>query len=175
MTAVTGFFHGGITVSDMDRALVFYRDGLGLEPAFDRILDGPYLKTVLDLDFDHIRAVYLHIPGGGFVELLEYVGIERLPAVSRPCDYGAGHLCLYVDDVEAMHARLVGLGYRARSQGVVDITAGPNEGARSLLHGRSRRVRRGAVPEAARRLTSGPVRSRRPEEDGRAQAHRDAR
>lgn len=131
MTAVTGFFHGGITVSDMDRALVFYRDGLGLEQEFDRILDAPYLKTVLGLAFDHIRAVYLRIPGGGFIELLEYVGIERGSAASQPCDYGAGHLCLFVDDVEAMHARLIGLGFSARSERVVDITAGPNTGARS--------------------------------------------
>jgi len=131
MAAIIGFFHGGITVSDMDVSLGFYRDGLGLEQEFDRILDAPYLNTVLGLDQDSIRAVYLRIPGGGFVELLEYRGIERLSAASRPCDYGAGHLCLYVDDVEAMHARLVGMGFRARSEQVVDITAGPNAGARS--------------------------------------------
>jgi len=131
MAAIIGFFHGGITVSDMDVSLGFYRDGLGLEQEFDRILDAPYLNTVLGLDQDSIRAVYLRIPGGGFVELLEYRGIERLSAASRPCDYGAGHLCLYVDDVEAMHARLVGMGFRARSGQVVDITAGPNAGARS--------------------------------------------
>jgi lactoylglutathione lyase len=132
MASVTGFFHGGITVDDMDRSLVFYRDGLGLEQEFDRILDAPYLKAVLGLEFDHIRAVYLRIPGGGFVELLEYVGVERMSAASRPSDYGAGHLCLYVDDVEAMHARLVDLGFSARSSSVVDITAGPNVGARSV-------------------------------------------
>lgn len=131
MAAVTGFFHGGITVADMDRSLAFYREGLGLEQAFDRILDAPYLPVVLGLEFTHIRTVYLHIPGGGFVELLEYVGIERMSAASRPCDYGAGHLCLYVDDVEAMHAKLVSMGYAARSSAVVDITAGPNTGARS--------------------------------------------
>ncbi len=131
MASVTGFFHGGITVSDMDRALVFYREGLGLEQAFDRILDAPYLKAVLGLTFDHIRAVYLRIPGGGFVELLQYAGIEHLSAASRPCDPGAGHLCLYVDDVEALYDRLAGLGFKARSDGVVDITAGPNQGARS--------------------------------------------
>lgn len=131
MAGVTGFFHGGITVSDMDRALVFYRDGLGLELVFDRILDASYLKAVLGLEFDHVRTVYLHIPGGGFVELLEYAGIERMPAASRPCDYGAGHLCLYVDDVDTMHARMVDLGFSPRSAGVVDITAGPNQGARS--------------------------------------------
>jgi catechol 2,3-dioxygenase-like lactoylglutathione lyase family enzyme len=131
MAAVTGFFHGGITVSDMDRALVFYRDGLGLQQAFDRILDAPYLPEVLGLEFDHIRAVYFHVPGGGFVELLEYHGIERMPAAARPCDPGSGHLCLYVDDVQAMFDRLSALGFVARSDHVVDITAGPNQGARS--------------------------------------------
>ena len=40
MAAVTGFFHGGVTVSDMDRALVFYRDGLGLEVVNDVSYDG---------------------------------------------------------------------------------------------------------------------------------------
>ena len=130
--AVTGFFHGGVTVQDMDTSLRFYRDGLGLEIEFDRILDADYLKTVLGLEFDHIRAVYLRIPGGGFVELLEYVGIERLSAASRPSDYGAGHLCLYVDDVAATFARLRELEYQARSADVVDITAGPNAGARSV-------------------------------------------
>ncbi len=131
MPQVTGFFHGGITVADMDRSLPFYRDGLGLEVLFDRELDGPYLPVVLDLPFSSIRAVYLVIPGGGYVELLEYRGIERFPATSRPCDHGAGHLCLYVDDVGAMHDRLTAMGYRSRSGRVVDITQGPNAGARS--------------------------------------------
>ena len=132
MATVTGIFHGGVTVSDMDRALRFYRDGLGLAVEFDRILDGPYLPVVLALDFEAIRAVYLRIPGDQFIELLEYRGIERLPAASRPCDYGAGHLCLYVEGIDEIVARLKDLGFRARSDDVVDITEGPNEGARSI-------------------------------------------
>ena len=131
MAQITGFFHGGITVSEMDRSLRFYHEGLGLPILFDRLLDGPYLPVVLDLDFRAIRAVYLTLPGGGFVELLEYQGIERFPASARPCDFGGGHLCLYVDDVEGMHDRLASMGYRSRSGRVVDITEGPNAGARS--------------------------------------------
>ena len=132
MGSVTGFFHGGVTVSDMDQSLRFYRDGLGLEVEFDKILDGPYLPIVLNLEFSFIRAAYLRIPGGGFVELLEYHGIESLPAASRPCDHGAGHLCLYVEGIDEIFAGLTELGYRARSQHVVDISQGPNKGARSL-------------------------------------------
>jgi catechol 2,3-dioxygenase-like lactoylglutathione lyase family enzyme len=116
----------------MDASLVFYRDGLGLDVHFDRQLDGDYLRTVLALDFAAIRAVYLTIPSGGFIELLEYQGVERLPAASRPCDCGAGHLCLYVEDIDEMVVRLAGYGGRARSDGAVDITSGPNAGARSI-------------------------------------------
>jgi lactoylglutathione lyase len=130
--AISGFFHGGITVSDIERSMPFYRDGLGLEVEYDRILDAPYLREVLGLTFDQIRAVYLRIPGGGFVELLEYRGIERFSAASRPCDYGAGHLCFYVDGIDGVFERLSGLGYVARSESVVDITSGPNAGARSV-------------------------------------------
>lgn len=132
MASITGFFHGGITVAEMERSLRFYRDGLGLEVEWDRVLDAPYLQEILDMTFESIRVVYLRLPGGGFVELLEHRGIERLPAASRPCDYGAGHICLFVDDLAALAERLFGLGYKARSAGVVDITAGPNAGARAI-------------------------------------------
>lgn len=132
MGSITGIFHGGVTVSDMDRALRFYRDGLGLEVEFDTVLDGPYLPVVLGLTFETIRAVYLRLPGGQFIELLEYRGIERLPATSRPCDYGAGHLCLYVEGIDEIFQKLSDMSYRARSAGPVDITQGPNAGARSI-------------------------------------------
>jgi lactoylglutathione lyase len=132
MPNVTGFFHGGITVSDMESSLAFYRDALGLDVAFDRILDADYLRTVLALPLTAMRAVYLHIPGGGYVELLEYRGLERMPAASRPCDPGAGHLCLYVEGIDELVQRAQAMGYRGRSDAPVDITSGPNEGARSM-------------------------------------------
>ena len=132
MAGITGFFHGGITVKDMETSLAFYRDGLGLALNFDRILDGPYLNVVLNLTQKRIRAAYLDVPGGGFIELLEYQEIERLDASSRPCDYGAGHFCFYVEGIDELAERLFSMGYRARSESCVDITAGPNKGARSL-------------------------------------------
>jgi len=128
---VTGFFHVGVTVESMDRSLVFYREGLGLDVAFDTVVDGPYLREVLGLGLTEIRAVYLGIPGGGFVELLEYHGLERMSAASRPCDFGGGHLCLYVDDADATLKRSLASGGGHRGMGVVDITTGPNAGARS--------------------------------------------
>ena len=131
MAGITGFFHAGITVKDMETSLAFYRDGLGLPIKFDRILDGPYLNVVLGLTHKRIRAAYLDIPGGGYVELLEYQEIERFDASSRPCDYGAGHLCFYVEGIDEIAERMFAKGYKARSESCVDITSGPNAGARS--------------------------------------------
>lgn len=134
MPVVTGLFHGGITVADMDRALTFYRDGLGLEVRFDRVLDAPYLHEVLAVPFSTIRVVYLYLPGqsDAFLELLEYRDAQPGRPPARPSDPGSGHLCLYVDDVAGLHSRLSGAGFRARSERTVDITAGPNAGARSV-------------------------------------------
>lgn len=130
MTHITGFFHGGITVKDMENSLKFYRDGLQLEVEFDVINGADYLRSVVALPFSEIRIVYLRIPNSGFVELLEYRGLERHSASARPCDYGAGHLCLYVDDVDALVKRMHELGYGSRSTNAVDIVAGPNIGAK---------------------------------------------
>lgn len=132
MGEIIGFFHGGITVSDLDKSLIFYRDGLGLIEKFDRLLDGPYLKTVLNLKFEAIRVAFLEIPGGGFIELLDYQGIERLSAASRPCDYGAGHFCFYVSNIDEVASKMFSMGYSARSENCVDITEGPNKGGRAL-------------------------------------------
>jgi catechol 2,3-dioxygenase-like lactoylglutathione lyase family enzyme len=128
---ITGVFHAGVTVSDLDRSLVFYRDGLGLDVELETAFEAPYIKAILNLEFDRIRAVCLRVPGGGVIELLEYQGIERLPAASRPCDPGSGHLSLCVDDLAEQFDRLTALGFRARSEAPVDITAGPNRGARN--------------------------------------------
>ena len=132
MTHITGFFHGGITVKDMEASLKFYRDGLQLEVEFDVINSADYLRTVVAMPFSEIRIVYLRIPNSGFVELLEYRGVERHSASARPADFGGGHLCLYVDDIEAISARMQKLGYSSRSDKPIDIVAGPNIGAKVI-------------------------------------------
>jgi len=131
--AVIGIHHGGISVSDMDASLAFYRDGLGLDVTLDAVRDAPYLHETLAVSFSALRYVLLRVPGsetGAVVELLEYQGAERMPAAARPQDPGSGHLCLQVSDAVALHARLRELGYRSRSPESVAITAGGNAGGR---------------------------------------------
>lgn len=133
-TLITGFFHGGITVRDMERSLAFYRDALGLGIHFDVTLDAvDYVRSVLGIEMTDARLVYLTVPGadGVYVELIEYHGTDGQPVVPRAWDPGTGHLCFHVSDAERLHARARSLGYRSRSEGAIEIPVGPNAGGRA--------------------------------------------
>ena len=126
---ITGFFHAGVTVKDMETSLGFYRDLLGLPILNDRVIDDPYLAELVAVPLKSVRIVFLTVTEGVFVELLEYRGVENHPASSRPNDYGAGHLCLYVDDLTALHKRLVAAGVPTRSKEPIRVPMGPRAGA----------------------------------------------
>ena len=129
--SITGFFHTGVTVKDMDTALAFYVDGLGLEVAFQGESAIKYARRIWNLDPEKVRVVFLKVPDSDtFVELFEFEGLERHPASARPCDYGAGHMCLFVDDMDALHERMTELGYTSRAGTVTTIEEGPHKGAK---------------------------------------------
>jgi catechol 2,3-dioxygenase-like lactoylglutathione lyase family enzyme len=133
IVAVEGFFHAGITVSDMDASIVFYRDLLGFQLETDVIVDDPYVFTVQGWAGDSARVVFLRpADSETYIELLEYRGIERHSAAARPWDPGNGHVCLFVSNIEDAHRRLKEAGVYVRSQEVIVIPVGPRRGAKVM-------------------------------------------
>jgi catechol 2,3-dioxygenase-like lactoylglutathione lyase family enzyme len=131
--SITGFFHAGVTVSDMDAALRFYRDLLGLEVISDGWTGGDAARRIWNIEPGKVRVVFLRVPGSdAVVELFEFGAVERHPASARPCDYGAGHFCLYTDDAEGLHARALTAGFRSRGGEVVTIDRGPHAGVKAV-------------------------------------------
>jgi catechol 2,3-dioxygenase-like lactoylglutathione lyase family enzyme len=122
---IRGLFHAGITVRDMKRALTFYGDLLGLEVQSDvRVVD-PWIFRIAGVKGKAIRIVYLRVPeSAAFIELLEYEGVRRRSGRSLPSDPGSGHVCLFVDDVDRLHERLLESGFSARSESSVEVVAG---------------------------------------------------
>jgi catechol 2,3-dioxygenase-like lactoylglutathione lyase family enzyme len=118
----------------MERSFGFYRDLLGLEVMSDVRLTEPFVFEIAGLQADAIRIANLGIPGSGqiLVELLEYQGVERRPAMSRPCDAGNGHLCLEVTDIEEMCSRLQAAGIPTQSARPVNIDVPSLWGAKAL-------------------------------------------
>jgi catechol 2,3-dioxygenase-like lactoylglutathione lyase family enzyme len=103
-----GIHHVGITVPDLDRAIGFYTDVLGLEffdppsPVFDHAELGP----AVGVPAAALRQVNL-VCGDAIVELLEYTNPpEASPTPVRADQRGAAHLALHVDDAAATKAEL---------------------------------------------------------------------
>jgi methylmalonyl-CoA/ethylmalonyl-CoA epimerase len=93
--------HVAIVVDDMDRALSFWRDALGME-----------LQGLRDVPAEKSQVAFLPLPGSE-VELVqpttEDSGIAKYLAKRGP---GMHHLCLEVDDIEGMMSQLRSKGVR---------------------------------------------------------------
>jgi len=129
---VTGFFHVGLTVGDIEEALRFYGDTLGLELESRGERDGAAVAPVLGIEPQRLLFAWLRVPGSeARIEIFEYQGIERFSAAARPCDIGFGHFCLYVDDLDAVYERLVRGGHSARRPPFT-IQSGDHAGAKAV-------------------------------------------
>lgn len=126
----TGFAHAGVTVSDMERSLRFYGDGLGLVCMNRRRVTDAFIKRIVAVgELDAIEVAYLALPDGTVaVELLRYDGADACEGRARPCDPGSGHVCLLVGDAHAVWERALAAGGTARSEAPVRIADGPYAG-----------------------------------------------
>ena len=107
------FSHITVRVSDMERSLAFYRDGLGLRVIFDVSLDGAGLEAVTGSKGSKGRMVGLLVPGAGRVSI-ELLGFEH-PKSERPPQgrfTGYSNISLSVDDLDAAHAECLARGLR---------------------------------------------------------------
>ena len=106
--------HVGICVSDLDRSLRFYCDGLGFEVAERYDLDStqmPGLDASLEVPGPLTLVSQMIVNGSMKVELLHYPGrqAEGTPSTSRGV-LGLTHLSFNVDKVDSAAARLVEFG-----------------------------------------------------------------
>ena len=127
---VRGIDHAGITVGSVAAALVFYRDLLGLRVADEGEDGGPEVEAIVGLTGVRMRYAELELGGGHQLEILEYVTPEGTPLRQRPCDPGASHLALRVDDVDVVWERLRAAGARVGSPPVTITAPGPWNGVR---------------------------------------------
>jgi glyoxylase I family protein len=129
---MTSIHHTGLTVSDLGRALGFWRDALGMEEVMSQEKRGGYLEAIVREPGAHVRMAHLAFPGGGpRIELFEYVDPPAGHVIGRPADVGFAHVCVACDDIEPLLERLVGAGGRPFSD-VVEVDTGANRGGRGI-------------------------------------------
>jgi catechol 2,3-dioxygenase-like lactoylglutathione lyase family enzyme len=133
---VSGILHTGLTVSDLDRSVAFYRDLLGLELIAQWDSRQPYLRTVVGYPDAELRIALLRLPGaagaaGHHIELLEYRQPRGTRGDANTYHPGNGHVAFMVDDLDATYRDLRAKGVRFKSA-PVDIDHGRNAGARAV-------------------------------------------
>ena len=108
--------HVGITVSDVDRALDFYRDLLGLRVVADSTISEPAVAELLGLDSVELRIVDLDSGDGRIVELIHYVHPKGRRSDYESSDPATEHIAFTVDDLAAVRARLADAGAKIVSR-----------------------------------------------------------
>ena len=129
---MTTIAHTGFTVRDIARSLAFYRDILGMEVVFEQEKRGGYLAAIVGYPDAHVRMAHLRFPGDGHrVELFEYVEPEPQGIAGEPRDVGITHVCLAVDDIDAVLDRVTSAGAQTFSPPVL-VDTGANAGGRGV-------------------------------------------
>ncbi|HEU0273485.1 MAG TPA: VOC family protein [Candidatus Udaeobacter sp.] len=123
--------HTGITVSNLERSLTFWRDVLGFELSHTAHQAGELAQEITGVPGAEIRIAVVKAPPGHKIELLEYLAPpERKRHVDlRPCDVGSVHVALIVDDLESILSAIKTSGWKAAGKPQT-LQSGPNAGKR---------------------------------------------
>ena len=124
--------HTGITVSNLERSLAFWRDVLGFQLSHTAHQRGEMAKEITGVAGAEIKLAVLKAPGGHKIELLEYLGPpDRKRFDIDPCDIGHVHVALIVDNLDGVLERLATSSWRAAGKPQT-LKSGPNTGKRVI-------------------------------------------
>ena len=121
--------HVGITVSDVERSLLFWKDFLGVEPRFHKILDASYLSQITGYEGISLDACWIDLPGGVVLEILNYMTTDKVPNTDATANPGNVHICFETNNAQKLFDHAKECGARPLTDGPVNVTEGPNKGA----------------------------------------------
>jgi catechol 2,3-dioxygenase-like lactoylglutathione lyase family enzyme len=105
------FCHLVLGVTDMARALGFYRDLLGMDIVFDQLISGEPFDAVLHAKQQQQGRVVGGLIGGLMVELLSLGGTPSPTTPTKPGIVGIQNISLSVTDLDATYRSIVAAGY----------------------------------------------------------------
>ena len=122
--------HIGVTVVDLEKALALFLDTLGYELVDRATRPDDYIANLTGVEGGGVQEIaYVRGPGHT-LEIFQYKSpADKRAAPIRPCDAGAGHVCLEVDDIDAALAAIATLGLGPVNPPMT-IAGGPNKGGK---------------------------------------------
>jgi glyoxylase I family protein len=123
--------HTGITVSNLERSLAFWRDVLGFELSHRAHQTGELAEEITGVPGAEISLAVLKAPGHK-IELLEYRAPKDRKRIDvRPCDVGSAHVAFTVDNLDAVLKAIAASGWRTAGAPQT-LRSGPNAGKRVI-------------------------------------------
>jgi catechol 2,3-dioxygenase-like lactoylglutathione lyase family enzyme len=117
--------HIGIAVSDIEKALFFYRDLLGFKIIKDMEEKGEYIDNFSGVRNIVVRTVKLEDEKGSIIELLKYKSHPKTNDNNLEreiTDVGISHFALTVDDIDETYKKLIenGISFNCLVQNTPD-------------------------------------------------------
>jgi catechol 2,3-dioxygenase-like lactoylglutathione lyase family enzyme len=98
--------HVGLTVSDLQRSMDFYRGVIGMEEEYISNLTSDAFDQLIGLQGASIKFCYLRMSDLR-LQLIQYVrGGDEIALSLRHNKVGSPHICFWVDDVEKTFAEI---------------------------------------------------------------------
>ena len=119
---IRGFWHVSFTVRDLDAAVKWYTEVLGLEYVRGQTQQNEYTSKLVAFPDAHLKVAQLRVPGQTIpmsrhhIELVEYVSPRGDDIPLDTNRNGVGHWAFMVDDIHAEFDRLTRLGVAGPSR-----------------------------------------------------------
>jgi len=119
---IVGLTHSGFSVSDLDSALIFFKEKLQIEEIRSQLSDQDYLSSVTGFPGARLKIGFVRKEGDIFpLEVIEYLTPKGIPSRTGIGIIGTQHRCYEVNNLDAMYDRL-------KSQSVPFLSAPRNLG-----------------------------------------------
>ena len=102
--------HVGIVVKDIEIALTFYRDILGLKLFKKTQEDANFIAQILNLKHCELTTWKFKMQNEGIIELLHFEGLRGNFSNMFPYDFGITHFALTVNNIENLYNKLLEKG-----------------------------------------------------------------
>ena len=109
--------HIGITITNMEKSLNFYRDLLGLKVVRSMDESGNYIDNMLDISNVKVSTVKMSANNGTtLIELLEFKSHPKEPENMEIYRIGTSHVAFTVIDLEKCYEILLNSGVKFNAQ-----------------------------------------------------------
>ena len=103
-------YHVGLTVSDLDRSIAFYRDILGLKLQGEIFMEGEETDKMFRKENCKARVAYLNgskALEAPPIELIQFVDSEIHKAQSDLFTTSISEVCFYTDDIDSVYKTII--------------------------------------------------------------------